>query len=96
MLSNQAKHVYKDVMASQLVWLKITPPIELHFILHKWSKRMSDRANVLAIHEKFLCDAMVEYWCIEDDNDEFILWTRYSSGEINKEDPHVKVIIKEV
>jgi hypothetical protein len=83
-------------MAKYLVDLKVNPPIVLEFILNKWSKRISDRSNVLSIHEKFFCDAMVEYWVIEDDNDEIILWTSYRSWEINKENPHVKVIIKEV
>jgi len=35
MFSNQAKHIYKDVMAKYLVDLKVNPPIVLEFILNK-------------------------------------------------------------
>lgn len=93
-VNNNIKKLYKDTIYPQIYFLKFERPIELHFILHKKDKRKIDRANPLSIHEKFFCDALVESGCIPDDNDEFVVKTTYTTGEINKENPHVEIIIK--
>ena len=49
---------------------------------------------MLSIHEKFFCDAMTEYGCIADDNDDYIKSTKYLSGGIDKENPRVEIIIE--
>jgi len=92
-INNETKKEYKEVIKKQLKGLKYTEPIRLYFKLFKGSKRISDRANVLSIHEKFFCDALTECGCIVDDNDEYILSTHYSSGEIDKENPRVEITI---
>jgi len=91
--SNNAKRAYKESLKPQLENLKFDKPITLHFKLFKGSKRRIDRANVLSIHEKFFCDAMTEYGCIPDDNDEFIKETKYTSGSIDKDNPRVEITI---
>lgn len=92
-ISNEVKKKYKDAVKEQLIGLAFNEPIKLHFKLFKGSKRMSDRANVLSIHEKFFCDALTELECIVDDNDNFIKETKYTSGGIDRENPRVEVEI---
>lgn len=94
-ISNQAKHEYKNVLRPQLQGLKLAHPISLYFVLYKGSNRKSDRANVLSIQEKFFCDALVEYGCIPDDSDDFIVSTTYVSGWVDKDNPRVELIINQ-
>lgn len=90
-ISNQIKQSYKEWLAPQLEWLKLECPLTLHFKLYHTEKKKIDRANVLCIQEKFFCDALVEYWCIEDDNDNFIKETKYTS--VISDTPKVTVTI---
>lgn len=92
-ISNEAKKKYKLAIREQLRGLKYNTPINLTFKLFKGSRRKSDRANVLSIHEKFFCDALTEYGVIEDDSDEFIGETRYCSGGLDKLNPRVEIMI---
>lgn len=92
-ISNEVKKKYKEAVKQQLHGLKYTEPIELRFKLFKGTRRLSDRANVLSIHEKFFCDALTECGCIEDDNDEFIKKTEYISGGIDRDNPRVEITI---
>ena len=82
-------------MRGQLYHLKFKR-VGLNFILFNADKRKSDRANKLSVHEKFLCDAMVFYGCIQDDTDEFIIYSNYSSGKIDKKNPRVEILIEEI
>ena len=91
-VSNKLKVTYKEIISPQLVDLSFKK-IELKFTLYKSSKRKVDRSNVLTVHEKFFCDALVETGCIEDDNDEFLEATHYYSGGIDKENPRVEIEI---
>ena len=92
-ISNESKKKYKEAIKSQIEGLVFAEPLKLHFKLFKGSARKSDRANVLSIHEKFFCDALTECGVIDDDNDEFIKETKYTSGEIDKENPRVEISI---
>lgn len=92
-VSNQAKQVYCEGLESVLRSLKMGRGINLQFILYKSSKRKIDRSNILSIVEKFFCDALVNYGCIEDDNDDIIESTYYCTGGIDKENPRVEIII---
>jgi hypothetical protein len=93
--SNQAKVMYKDAIRSQLEGLTFAPPVKLRFRYWKPTARRSDRSNVLSIHEKFACDAMVELGCLPDDSDEFIESCKYSGGEIDRENPRVEIRVVE-
>lgn len=95
-VNNNIKQKYKDVLADQLTGLRFENKIELTFILWKSSRRKVDRANPLCIHEKFFCDALVEHGCIEDDNDDYVHATHYYTGGIDRENPRVDIIIREV
>ncbi|MFA6897200.1 MAG: hypothetical protein WCQ96_02865 [Patescibacteria group bacterium] len=94
-INNQAKVSYKEVMKDQLEGLKLKTPIKLKFTLWRKDKRVGDRANVLSVIEKFFCDALVEYGCLADDNDEFISGQVYETGGIDRDNPHVEIEIIE-
>jgi hypothetical protein len=82
-------------MKSQLEGLVLKTPVRLKFTLIRGDRRAGDRANVLSIVEKFFCDALKEYGCIPDDNDNYISGQTYETGEIDKKNPHVKIEIIE-
>jgi len=82
-------------MKSQLEGVKLKTPVKLNFTLWKKDRRVGDRANVLSIIEKFFCDALVEYGCLEDDNDGYISEQSYRTGGIDKDFPRVEIEIIE-
>jgi len=94
-VSNNLKVKYKEMVAPQLEGLSFKR-IGIQFILFWGSKRRVDRANVLSIHEKFFCDALVEAGCIEDDNDTFLEYTHYTTGGIDRENPRCEIWIEEL
>lgn len=95
-VSNNLKIKYKKLLADQLSGLKITPPVEITFTLFNDSKRRIDRSNVLSIQEKFFCDALVEFGCFPDDNDNYIERTIYQSGKVDSKNGRVEIEIKEI
>lgn len=95
-INNKLKIMYKELAQEFLQDLVLKNKIELTFILWKKDKRRVDRANPLCIHEKFFCDALTEFGCIPDDNDEHIHATHYYTGGVDKDNPRVDIIIKEL
>lgn len=94
--SNSIKIKFKELMKDQLFGTYIDTPVKLTFIYFKGRNGKSDRANVLSIHEKFFCDALVEYGCIPDDNDNHIKQTTYLSGGLDKANPRVEIHVEEL
>lgn len=95
MVSNNLKVAYKEIMKPKVEGWKFEC-IALTFFLHRGDKRAVDRANILSIHEKFFCDGLVEYKCVNDDKDKFVEYQRYFTGDIDKENPRVDIYIDEV
>lgn len=95
-VSNAIKVKYKEIISEQFEGIVLKAPIKLLFTLHRTDRRKGDRANPLAIHEKFFCDALVEAGCIPDDNDEFIISTTYITGKILPKKGRVVITIEEV
>lgn len=93
MTENQIKNQYAEIVKPQVEGMSFKK-VELTFTLFKGSKRRMDRANVLSIHEKYFCDALVHAGCLEDDNDDFLEATHYYTGGIDRENPRVEVEIK--
>lgn len=94
-VNNSIKKKYCEQMKTQLEGVKLKTPIRLNFTLWRKDKRVGDRANVLAVVEKFFCDALKEYGCIEDDNDGFIAGETYATGGIDRDNPRVDIEIIE-
>jgi Holliday junction resolvase RusA-like endonuclease len=92
---NQAKKIYCELMRPQMEGLVLETPITLTYTLYKRSNRKLDRANPLCIIEKYFCDALVEHGCIPDDNDEYIKWSHYETGGVDKENYRCEITIGE-
>lgn len=95
-MGNDIKKEYTEIARPKIKDLKFYLPVRLTFTLWKKTKRMTDRANVLSIHEKYFCDALTRCGCIADDNDKFIHSTHYYTGGVDRENPRVEIEIKEV
>lgn len=94
-VKNKVKQAYQREIANQIPPLDYKGIIKLVFTMHRKDKRRVDRANVLCLHEKYACDALVENGFIKDDNDTHVESTLYTSGEIDKENPRVDMFIYE-
>jgi hypothetical protein len=87
------KKLYTAIAIKKLNNIRFNQPIKLTFKYFKASARRSDRSNVLTIHEKYWNDAMVEAGCIVDDDDSHIISTKYTGGDIDRENPRVEIYI---
>ncbi len=95
-VNNNLKKRYKEIVAAQLKGVKLKAPIEIKFTYIKCQDRKVDRANILSVHEKFFCDALVEMGCLPDDNDQFINKTTYVSAALDREFGRVEIEVTEV
>tara|TARA_R110002020_G_scaffold10785_2_gene40923 strand:- start:4589 stop:4981 length:393 start_codon:yes stop_codon:yes gene_type:complete len=93
---SDVKNKYKAEIREQLEGLKFYGKIKLTFVVHRPNKRSADRSNICALHEKYFCDAMQDFRCIPDDNDEHIESTTYKTGAIDNKNPCVRVYIEEL
>lgn len=91
---NKIKQEYQNLIANQIKG-STNKIIDLVLTLHRPDKRKVDRANALCLHEKYTCDALVKNGFIEDDNDSFVGSTLYLTGEKDKENPRVEMLIFE-
>lgn len=94
-INNKIKKEYKSIVNRKLQNYinKKYQKIELEFIMIRGDRRKVDRSNVLSIHEKFFCDAIVELGIIPDDNDKHIEKTIYMTGEVCKIKPRIEIVI---
>lgn len=93
---NRLKIVYKELMSKQIKALPVFNKVELIYILYPQTKRVCDIGNLLSVHDKFFCDALVEYGKLEDDNYIYIPKITFMIGEVDKINPRVTIEIKEI
>jgi len=99
MVLNQAKHLFHEIVTSQLAGMasvtptRLKPPISLKITL--WVARKCDLANVASVVEKFVADAIVECRVITDDNCEIITAGSYEFGGYDRVNPRAIVRIEE-
>lgn len=95
-VSGQAKKEYTKLVREQLINLDIQTPVEITYKVYKASNRRLDKMNVISVVSKFLLDAITEYGCWEDDNDIHVKTETILPTELDRENPRVEVIIKEI
>lgn len=94
--NNDAKITYSEALREQLEGLLIQTPVEITYKVYKASKRRLDKMNVISVVAKFLLDSITNYNCWEDDNDEFVKKETILPTELDRENPRVEIIIKEI
>lgn len=90
------KKSYEKLAWTKIHRIKFHKMITLEFVLWKADERKGDRANVLSMHEKYFCDALTKSGCIIDDNDKYIERTIYRTGGLDRANPRVDIIIREI
>ena len=95
-ISNDAKKAYSEALREQLKDLSIQTPVEVTYKVYKGSKRRLDKMNVVSVVSKFLLDSITEYGCWEDDNDDYVKTETILPTELDRENPRVEIIIKEI
>jgi Holliday junction resolvase RusA-like endonuclease len=95
-ISNDAKKAYSEALREQLKDLYIQTPVEVTYKVYKASKRRLDKMNVISVVSKFLLDSITDYGCWEDDNDDYVKTETILPTELDKENPRVEIIIKEI
>lgn len=95
-ISNDAKKTYSETLREQLEGLSIQTPVEVTYKVYKASKRRLDKMNVISVVSKFLLDSITEYGCWEDDNDDYVKTETILPTELDRENPRVEIIIKEI
>tara|TARA_B110000967_G_C18837599_1_gene537592 strand:- start:1061 stop:1456 length:396 start_codon:yes stop_codon:yes gene_type:complete len=94
--SNDAKKAYTKLVGEQLIDLEIQTPVEITYKVYKASNRRLDKMNVISVVSKFLLDAITEYGCWEDDSDLYVKKETILPTELDRVNPRVEVIIKEI
>jgi len=95
-ISNDTKKAYSEALRDQLEGLVIQTPVEVTYKVYKGSKRRLDKMNVISVVSKFLLDSITEYGCWEDDNDDYVKKETIMPTELDRENPRVEIIIKEI
>ncbi len=95
-VNNQVKKTYLESLRSQLEGLEIQTPVEIEYKVYKASKRLLDKMNVVSIVSKYLLDAITELNCWQDDNDKFVKKETILPTELDRDNPRVEVLIKEI
>ena len=95
-INNQCKRLYKELMREQLEGLTIQTPVEIIYQVFKPSKRSLDKMNVVSIASKYFLDAVTEYGCWEDDNDENVKTEIILPTEIDRDNPRIEITIKSI
>ena len=95
-ISNDAKKAYSEALREQLRNLSIQTPVEITYKVYKASKRRLDKMNVISVVSKFLLDSITDYGCWEDDNDDYVKTETILPTELDRENPRVEIIIKEI
>lgn len=92
---NSAKIAFKEDIQKQIQQLPRLNTIKLRYNVFAPTKQLIDTNNVASIADKFFCDALVEAGKLEDDNYQYLIFTSFEFGGIDKGNPRVEVEIEE-
>jgi hypothetical protein len=90
------KKEFKEIITDDVIDLPVMDKVKLHFVIHYENKRLFDIDNILSIVSKFSCDALVELGRLPDDNFNHIVQVTGTVGDIDRENPHIELRIKEI
>jgi len=83
-MKDELWYLYCEYCGDFLNWIKISWKFKLVYILYPWDNRTKDTNNILSVSDKFFQDALVNYWCIKDDNYKFNVETVFKFWEVQK------------
>lgn len=92
---NTVKKRYKEAVREQIKQLPVMAKITLVYTLYPKTKRLCDISNILSIHDKFFCDALVELGKLPDDDYRYLAEVSYRFGRVDRLNPRVEILIKE-
>lgn len=91
---NKAKKQFSVEVKPLLFNLPKLNKINIKYTLYP--QRKCDLSNVCCIVDKFFCDCLIEYFKLEDDNIDFINQVTFVFGSLDKQNPRVEILIKEI
>lgn len=95
-LLNSVKKKFYDEITPQLLDIPQLEKVELHYTYYPKTYRRCDVMNVGTVVDKFLCDSLVWANILRDDCYEVIPYITFNFGGVDKENPRVEVVIKEI
>lgn len=93
---NNSKIHYKNIIDEQVAKLPFMNKVKITYTLYPKTKRLTDLGNVIAIHQKYFEDALVEGGKLTDDNYLYVVENRQLFGEVDPNNPRVEILIEEV
>ena len=75
---------------------KIDNPCAISYTLYPKTQRECDISNVLCVVDKFVCDILVEYGILKDDNFKHLPTVTYQFGAIDTDNPRATLRIDEL
>jgi len=91
-VNNALKIAYKQAIREQIEGKRIWEPYKMEMTL--FYKRRADLDNIDAVISKFTNDALVEYWCVSDDNVEVFV-EKLCKVWWKVKEPYMEIIISE-
>lgn len=95
-LLNSVKKKFYDEITPQLLDIPQLEKVELHYTYYPKTYHRCDVMNVGTVVDKFLCDSLVWANILRDDCYEVIPHITFRFGGVDKENPRVEVVIKEI
>lgn len=71
-------------------------PVKFTYKYYPKTKRSYDRMNILSVHDKFACDALVEIGVLVDDDYRRVLTPDFLHCGVDKDNPRMEIIVKEI
>lgn len=95
-VSNNIKQQYKVEVEGAINNLPIMDKVSTTYYIYYPTKRKFDLDNIGSISAKFFQDALVAFGRLKDDNYDYVQDIRFLFGGIDKDNPRVDVVIKEL
>lgn len=95
-VSNVLKQLYKTTIETKIQELPKLDTISTTYYIYYPTKRKFDLDNIGSVTAKFFQDSLVHYGKLEDDNYDFVKGVEFVFGGVDKDNPRVDVVIKEL